>query len=54
MITLTNVNDAYSVVLSPDSCVIKADFDGYRDERLPEMYKSAAFNGFEVGWEPKV
>ena len=28
MITLTNVNDAYSVVLSPDSCVIKADFDG--------------------------
>lgn len=32
----------------------KADFDGYRDERLPEMYKSAAFNGFEVGWEPKV
>ena len=34
--------------------VFKADFDGYRDERLPEMYKSAAFNGFEVGWEPKV
>ena len=32
----------------------KNDFDGYRDERLPEMYKSAAFNGFEVGWEPKV
>lgn len=32
----------------------KADFDGYRDERLPEMYKSAAFNGFEVGWEPRV
>ena len=32
----------------------KSDFDGYRDERLPEMYKSAAFNGFEVGWEPKV
>ncbi len=28
MITLTNVNDAYSVVSSPDSCVIKADFDG--------------------------
>ena len=28
MVTLTNVNDAYSVVLSPDSCVIKADFDG--------------------------
>lgn len=28
MITLTNINDAYSVVLSPDSCVIKADFDG--------------------------
>lgn len=27
-ITLVNVNDAYSVLLTPDSCVIKADFDG--------------------------
>lgn len=27
-ITLVNVNDAYSVLFTPDSCVIKADFDG--------------------------
>ena len=30
------------------------DFYGYNDERLPEMYKSAAFNGFEVGWQPAI
>lgn len=28
MITLSNVNDAYSVSLTPNSCVIKADYDG--------------------------
>lgn len=27
-ITLVNVNDAYSVLFTPDSCAIKADFDG--------------------------
>ena len=27
-ITLINVNDAYSVLFTPDSCAIKADFDG--------------------------
>ena len=27
-ITLVNVNDAYSVLFTPDSCTIKADFDG--------------------------
>ncbi len=27
-ITLVNVNDAYSVLLTPDSCAIKADYDG--------------------------
>ena len=30
------------------------DFYGYNDDRLPEMYKSAAFNGFEVGWQPAI
>ena len=28
MITLTNVNDAYSVLATPNVCAIKADFDG--------------------------
>ena len=27
-ITLVSVNDAYTVSLTPSSCVIKADFDG--------------------------
>ena len=27
-ITLVNVNDAYSVLFTPDSCAVKADFDG--------------------------
>ena len=30
----------------------KDEFYGYNDGRLPEMYKSAAFNGFEIGWQP--
>lgn len=32
----------------------KDEFYGYNDGRLPEMYKSAAFNGFEIGWQPGV
>ena len=28
MITLVNVNDAYSVTVTPSACAIKADFDG--------------------------
>ena len=28
MITLVNVNDAYSVSATPNVCAIKADFDG--------------------------
>ena len=34
--------------------VFQDDFYGYNDERLPEMYRSAAFNGFEVGWQPSM
>lgn len=30
----------------------KDEFYGYNDGRLPDMYKSAAFNGFEIGWQP--
>ena len=29
MITLVNVNDAYSVSVTPNVCAIKADFDGW-------------------------
>ena len=32
----------------------KDEFYGYNDGRLPEMYKSAAFNGFEIGWQPNM
>ena len=32
--------------------IVKADFTGYHDGKLEQMYRSAAFNGFETGWLP--
>lgn len=37
MITLSSVNDAFSVLLSPNSCVINADWDG-NNPRLDNAY----------------
>ena len=34
--------------------VVKGDLYGYDDCKLPKMYKSAQFNGFNVGWQPNV
>lgn len=31
----------------------KLDFEGYNDNRLFDMYNSAAFNGFITGWRPR-
>lgn len=41
MITLNSVNDAYSIVPSPSSCVIRADYNG---DVSPEQLQSAYVN----------
>ena len=50
MITLSSVNDAFSVSLSPNSCVINADWDG-RNPRLDNAYTDIRVYRGDVGVE---
>lgn len=66
MITLTNVNDAYSVSTTPNVCAIKADFDGTNpilsdaycdiavlrgDVKVPFTIESIASNPVDIGYQ---
>lgn len=50
MITLSSVNDAFSVSLNPNSCVINADWDG-RNPRLDNAYTDIRVYRGDVGVE---
>lgn len=42
-----------AIIKQDKAKIVKADFEGYRNEKIISMYNSAIFNGFDYDWKPK-